>query len=343
MMNNKFFNTVISSFILLLCAFTSLYGKSDLSSDHSIVFIHIGKSIPSHVSIALLQARAFNPDCPIIFVANEEALRDFSLNDSQANITYIFCESLNKTEEHIKFSNKSGLNSHWREGFWLYTSERFLYLNDLIVQHGLKNVFHMEHDNMLYVDLKELLPIFKAHYPGLGITMDNDDRCIPGIVFIRNVKAMRLLASFFADTAGENNNDMQTLSKFKKIYGSHLTANLPVTTQEYVDTQSLVTPSGKTTKNKNDYCLHVDLFQSIFDAAAIGQYLGGTDPRNGLSAPGFINEACVFNPSLLTYEWIIDDMERKVPFAVYANKKYRINNIHVHSKNLLQFASTSFE
>lgn len=336
---NKFFSAFLTSFILLLSAFTSLYA----SSEHSIVFIHIGKTIPDNVPVALLQARTFNPDCPIIFIANEEALMNFKLSDPQANITYVFCESLDKTPEHVKFSKKTGLNSQWREGFWLYTSERFLYLNDLMVQYGLKNVFHLEHDNMLYVDLEELLPTFEAYYQGLGITMDNDDRCIPGIVYVHNTIAMKLLASFFADNAGDNHNDMQILSRFKKAYGRKLTQNLPIITREYVDTQRLVSPHGHTGRDKNEYCQHIEQFQSIFDAAAIGQYLGGIDPFNGHSTPGFINESCVFNPSLLSYEWIEDDKGRKVPYAVYANKKFRINNIHVHSKNLLQFASISFK
>ena len=40
-----------------------------------------------------------------------------------------------------------------------------------------------------------------------------------------------------------------------------------------------------------------DRFQYIFDAAAIGQYLGGIDPihdKNDTS--GFVNEICIINP-----------------------------------------------
>ena len=45
-------------------------------------------------------------------------------------------------------------------------------------------------------------------------------------------------------------------------------------------------------------------FNSIFDGAAIGQYLGGIDPRNNSSnSIGFVNEQCIFNVSNYKYIW----------------------------------------
>ena len=48
---------------------TSIFGDAP----YSIVFIHIGNSIPDFVPVALVQARTFNPACQIILVANERA------------------------------------------------------------------------------------------------------------------------------------------------------------------------------------------------------------------------------------------------------------------------------
>ena len=44
--------------------------------------------------------------------------------------------------------------------------------------------------------------------------------------------------------------------------------------------------------NSNDYVNHIDEFDSVFYAAAIGQYLGGIDTTNshGKSTVGFVNE-----------------------------------------------------
>ncbi len=312
-------------------------------ADYAIVFIHIGKQLPAHAEIALSQARLFNPDCPIMLVASEEAVINFTPQDPAADTTIVTCESLVKTADHERFIKNSTLDKNTRAGFWLYTSERFFYLNDLMVQYGLKNVFHLEYDNMLYVDLAEQLPIFRSQYQGIAATFDNDNRCIAGFIYIPDAEVMTCLAKFFADRASHGSvseNDMVMLAAFRKKYGEELIDNLPIIPTEYVDDHGvLVSPFGDVASDAHKYCQNIDLFQSIFDAAALGQYLGGIDPRNGPSEPGFINESCVFNPSQLTYEWHFDAQDRGVPYAVYAERKYRISNLHIHSKRLELFSS----
>ena len=99
------------------------------------------------------------------------------------------------------------------------------------------------------------------------------------------------------------------------------------------------TQTGKRAKQPEDYARNFDGFWSLFDAAALGQYFGGIDPRNGSSKPGFVNEDCLFNPVRLMFEWEFDQKGRDVPFACFGQTRYRINNLHVHSKNLKAFRS----
>jgi hypothetical protein len=72
------------------------------------------------------------------------------------------------------------------------------------------------------------------------------------------------------------------------------------------------------------------LFNSIFDGAAIGQYLGGIYSNPNLK--GYINDTTIFNVSKYNYIW-----EHNEPYMVFENKKIKINNLHIHSKNLKQF------
>jgi len=212
-----------------------------------------------------------------------------------------------------------------------------------MTQYNLKNVFHLEYDNMLYVDLQELLPIFVDKYKGIAATFDNDKRCIPGFIYIRNQEVMSRLADFFAYYAKKGYNDMQMLAEFKNKYGENSIDYLPIITAEYAKEHPLVSRKGNAAHKKKKFFQYIDLFHSVFDAAALGQYLGGQDPNNGSCAPGFINESCVFNSSHLGYDWYNDDLNRKIPYIVYSNKKYRINNLHIHSKKLELFTSSSFE
>jgi hypothetical protein len=96
----------------------------------------------------------------------------------------------------------------------------------------------------------------------------------------------------------------------------------------------------------------------VFDAAAIGQYLGGADSRSFRPlrrfwhrflkpktpilpslGPGFINESCLFDASLFSYLWGPDAQGRRVPYMVFEGQQIPIANLHIHSKDLARFAS----
>lgn len=327
---------IISRWIaLFLLLFSHLV--SAFQAERAIVFIHIGKEIPDYAATAISQARLFNEECNIILIANEEALATFPKKKMDPKLIVVTCESLVKTEEHLKFIRERP-HSEFRDGFWNHTSERFLYLYDLFCQYEIQNVFHLEYDNMLYANVDELLPIMKTCYTGIAATFDNDQRCIPGFIYIPNKEVMGNLASFFASHASKNYNDMECIALFKETY-PNLIDNLPIIMSSYVKNHSLISALGHTVKDASRFSNHLESFQSIFDAAAIGQYLGGCDPRLGYFPPGFINERCVFNASYLSYEWDLDERDRRVPFAIYDNKRYRINNLHIHSKKLWIFLS----
>ena len=164
-------------FLLQLAILSVSYASPQ---DYSIVFVHIGPTLPAHLKTSLSQARLFNESCPIYLIANQEALIPKSDELDREGITGIPCETLRKTPVHSAFCN----SIKFPPGFARYTSERFLYLYDFMEQYRRKNVFHLENDNMLYVDLEELLPIFQANYPGIAATFDNDERCIAGFMYI---------------------------------------------------------------------------------------------------------------------------------------------------------------
>jgi hypothetical protein len=314
------------SFLLLVLP-TALFG-------YSIVYVHLGEKLPPYVSCATHQARLFNESADIIVIANKHAI-DANNDELFQNdgVSFISCESLKESAEHTLFKQKSKL-SH---GFWRKCTERFFLLDEFMQQNGLKDVFHLEYDNMLYANLEDLLPVFDK-YPHMAAVFDNDDRCIPSFVYFAHKDAAKGLASYISQNAHRGLNDMQIIARYKKENNDAI-GNLPIITPAYLETHELRSSSGHVTTCPDNYSNNFEAFNSIFDAAAIGQFLGGIDPRNGISKPGFINESCLFNPALLTFEWKPDEHERKIPYACFEKAKARINNLHVHSKNLKAFAS----
>lgn len=334
----------------IICLFCCVYVMSAYSS-YAIVFVHIGKELPNYLATAISQARLFNPQGDIYVVAEQRALEQGDLSSIDQQLRMIPCESLQLSPEHLLFNEKSSHDTRFRNGFWRYATERFFYLYDLMQHHGLQKVFHLESDNMLYVDLKTILPIFERYYPHIGATFDNDVRCIPGFIFINNASSLQSLVQFMAEWAHEGTNDMEMIARFRNIQGENWISHLPIIMPEYMNFHPLVALTKHEAKEPQLYWENLNRFNSLFDAAAMGQFVGGGDPRNGHFPPGFINESSVFQCSYLKFFWRYDEQKRRVPYVVCSALvnnicgvhiypiQYRINNLHIHSKNLSEFRS----
>jgi hypothetical protein len=306
---------------------------------YSIVFIHIGPELPDYLPVAIEQARLFNKECPIYLVGNQNAFKNTQLQVDET-VHCIPCETLIPSKSHCLFRSHSKHDRKAFQGFWTFTSERFFYLEELVNQYNLEDVFHLENDVMLYADLNDSLPLFHQYYSEkIGATFDNEARCIPGFVYISNSKPIKELVKFMAGRAVAAKNDMEIFQEFKNTYDQLYIDNLPIVIPEYCWDHVLRNAMGNIAKHPSRFSQNFTAFQSIFDAAAIGQYLGGISPRNGSLAPGFINESCFFDPSLFSYEWKKDREDRLIPFIQYKGAEYPINNLHIHSKKLLFFSS----
>lgn len=311
------------------------------ASDYSIVFVHLGNTLPSYLPISLQQARLFNPDAAIYLIANKKALeRDGNRLSSSINL--VSCEELTHSKAHRDFSGTSTLDTRFRDGFWKKTTERFFYLDELMQSCNLTHVFHLEYDNMLYVNLGELLPIFKHSYKGIAAIFDNDDRCVPSFMYISKATHASLLTKYLTLHTPRDTNggtvmgfDMNTIGSYRKCNSVAYIASLPIAPANYL----AHTPLQKPTSNIQIFYNNIEHFNSIFDGAALGQYLGGIDPRNGPSKAGFINQDCIFNAAAFSYLWMRDQQGRNIPYLEYHGKRYRINNLHIHSKQLDGFKS----
>jgi hypothetical protein len=311
-----------------------------MSAPLHFVLIHIGDTMPSYINTCIHQIRLFNPpDSSAIWVlANEAGLTAIA---DCGNLRKIPLESLSPSPAHCSFRER--YTNEGLQHFWKYTIERFFYLEEMMNTHNLQNVFHLENDTMLYRDVTRLLPVFLENYKGMGVTLDCDYRCIPGLVFVRDLHSLGLFNQYAAATAGPNKNDMQLLADFVSvIQDDEVIQTLPVLLPEY--DRPLRNLVGFTSLRRTLYTNHFDKFHGIFDAAALGQYLGGISPRNTRqphTTVGFINETCIFQSNFLEFTWETNENSLRAPFARYedAESRHPVFTLHIHSKNLAQFLS----
>ncbi len=216
--------------------------------------------------------------------------------------------------DDYNFNNKSKLNKDFRNGFWHLCSLRFFYLYSYIKKNQLTDCIHLENDVMTYINFDKLKTCLKHNK--VYATFDSDTRVIPSILYIPNCEAFKPII----DNYNEQINDMENLARFDEtviepfpIYSNH--------------------------ENINKFNKNFDDFHSIFDGAAIGQYLGGIDPRNQHGdTRGFINETCIVKYNNNTFFWVLED-GLHCPYISINNYVIKVINLHIHSKQLNKFMS----
>lgn len=286
----------------------------------NIVLVHLGDNFFDYIIDCIDQIQKFN-DCPIYLIISNKHKDKF--ND--ININLLFTEELSPTAKHQIFEkttrlDRNSIGASGNPGFWKFATERFFYIEDAMMQYNLENVFHLENDNLIYFNIKDYIDVFESEY-NIGVVFDNDNRCIPGFMYIKNLENWSNFTQFIIDNNGPN--DMELLPMFNKKYNSMKT--LPIIPKDYTNLHSRV---GHVTNEPSKYYNNIDKFNSVFDGAAIGQYLFGTDPFKD-SSIGFVNESSLFTVSDFEFHFI-----DHVPYLKYNGIGYRINNIHVHSKRL---------
>lgn len=202
---------------------------------------------------------------------------------------------------------------HFRNGFYNKCLERFFVLHRLIDHFQLTDVIHLENDVLLYQDPWQILPTLRTKE--IASVFMNEKRCVPGFFYVRDSQAMKRVCEFMA-TSQEN--DMDTLGNYARMYPARV-LKLPRLPKEMLAWQGAI--------------------PCLFDAAPIGQFLGGPDPRNGAGGPGFINPDADYQVDTWTIQWTPEG-----PYCTgdgVPGASAKIGMLHVHCKNLKAFRQRS--
>jgi hypothetical protein len=237
------------------------------------------------------------------------------LSQFGSRIKLIAVEDLHDTYD---YNNRSKLNKVFRGGFWLLASSRFFYLYAFMKTYNIEHVIHFENDVLVYRDCSLLLD--KCKSDKMYVPFDTFDRNIASIMYIPNHTVFKTIL----DQYDNGKNDMENFSFIQKTTG--LIETLPIfITNNDTPEHTFVTK-------------HYEHFQCIFDAAAMGQYLGGVDPRNKPGdTRGFVNETCIIKYDKYEFIWRINENGIKQPFLIVGNETIPIFNLHIHSKQLTSF------
>jgi len=220
----------------------------------------------------------------------------------------------------VPFHASTQFDASFRNGFWLLTSMRFFVLYEFMKAFDVSNVVHLENDVLVYENCDALLPHIDRSM--VHVPFDCFKRNIASIVFIPNHEKLGDVIRQY----DFSKNDMENFVLVRERT-ERLITHFPI-----FPTQHAVTDEEKFVSTNSQR------FPFLFDAAAMGQYLGGVDPSNITGdTTGFVNETCVIKYDRFQFSWESNGGARK-PFITISGEKFPIFNLHIHCKNLKRFS-----
>lgn len=285
----------------------------------TIIFVHLGRApVPRCMEDSIRNIRRISPTSRIKVIADEShgdrlsAIGDF--------VSIVSAESLSDGVEVRQFQELSKLRFDFRNDFWFHTSARFLVLAEYMRRTGVEDVIHLENDVSLHFDPATRLDAFRSHAE-LAVPLDRH-RAIAGIVWYANANAAIGLSRHIL--ANSQSNDMESLGAFCD-QNPDIAKPLPTLPLLYAKEKGL---------SAARYCQGLDQFGGIFDAAAIGQYIGGVHwLNNPHDTRFFINESSDLDLREFDLSWDVKDGVRFLSLN-RIGERVPVLSIHAHSKDI---------
>ena len=295
------------------------------------VFVHLGKSPAKHLWLNLARHQQIFPDVKTYLILDQPR---HLKNVPDGIHTHFF-------KRENKFLNEQIFNAHdqkFRRGFWRYSLERLFALAEFHKTIPLSPILHIESDVFL-------LPNFPwSTFTAIKTPMWNNynfERDVSALLFYPNFDAHSRTIGQIQELLSQNSShtDMTILAELRNRHNDEFA---------FFPSLSNYIPELKNISNKseNSFLERVskkNIFsEGVFDAAPIGMWLLGHDPRNNYGK-AFIHDSSPINsgdslvdPSGVNYE--IDDQGNLFIVSKLSGNRVNLWCLHVHSKSLRIFS-----
>ena len=302
-----------------------------------VILPHLGISIPPYLADCVHQIRLWNKDTYIFVILDpiHEGVAFWNDLQSKYGVIYQYTDRLEPTIAHRMFVSAYKCDTAFRQGYWRYVVERFFYVEELMRLLNLEHCLVLEYDVLIYTDLTALTQKFVTSAQTCRLVCDNKTRCYPSFIYAPTADEMGKINTFIQNNVASGLTDMELLAKYGAETGElHY---LPVITEarnrSVIPRTSLMGHS-----DANPYYLSEDSehFGVLFDSLAVGQYVGGVDPRNmgGRKSGRYINETALYTLDEMPFQWVREGGLWK---PIVDNRPLVM--IHLHCKSLKSFLS----
>jgi len=308
--------------------------EAGVRDDPTFAFVHLGRArLPDYAVVAFRQVRTWNPDATIVVLVSRCNLDD--ARERCLGLATVVDADAYENDTIRTFRAVTTLNGEWRDGFWRLATERLLVLDSFISRHAdALPVVHLENDTMLYASARDLVPWLRGgiHASGLTFASSKTTQLFSNILIVNDASVMSTFATFLAERKSVadggydvdwRDNEMGQAHAFS-LRHTDTVSTLPATIADAEAQRSAL----------------------IFDAAAIGSFLGGPDPRNFGHAlgehavPAYISHYAGICPAHIGRISWRKRGGRWIPTMETDGIVCGIATLHVHAKTLAVFAST---
>lgn len=290
-----------------------------------IVFIHLGKAKASHLWSNIANILETQEEIDIDVITSYK-LDDVPIFNSRINY-YVY----NEKEEVTTILDSISMDSNFRQGFWRYSLERLFALTAHHDIYPNDSLLHIESDILLLPNFP--FDSFQSLTKPAWLKFDMI-RDLAAILYVPNIIKSKWLAErmIWELQHSTEMNDMQLLNLISTKYPSEVTIlpSSPNVTSSLFEGNDFLDENQKQMVSSNFYN-----FDGIFDPAAIGIWLTGSDPRNNFGitrrfdTKRLLEGKTYINPSKVSLEYSTSN-------GLYISEnatKIRVFNLHIHSKN----------
>ena len=317
----------------------------------SVILAHLGPSIPAYAESCLKQLHLWNPvdALDIYFVVDRaasgsEAEAFWTRLAADYSVKLAYTDALEPTEHHRMFTARYAGNTAFRDGYWKFVTERFFYIEEVMLAHKLDRVIAMEYDVLAYVRLSELVCLFDIYTPAtIALVRDNETRAHPGFMYIPTANEASELNIFITHMLQSKMSDMELLHVYGEMYPERV-SYLPVISHARNATKFIRKSGDGQHKMIAPHFLSsgYEVLGCLFDSAVVGQWVGGIDIRNYGAAVipddveliHYENEGALYSIREMPFHWKKDGGLWR-PYLDGSP----LMTIHVHSKALECFLS----
>ncbi len=307
-----------------------------------IVYSFIG-TLPEYIIDTVWQSRLFFKDDIWLITNDLESPYILKMNELKLDVKIIDYNDLVDSDINNLSSKYKSIFFYveklkGREEIMLRSFERFFLLRNLMKNKSLNNVIFLELDNTIYDSPYNWLSKLKENgFTAMGHNDNtfvrhefNCDVMATGICYVRDDDAASHYCDFLTSYC-------ESMLVYTDVFPSEMNATFRYFKKypERVETLPIV---WKIQGLPEYYYNRLDTYKSIFDGASLGIMIFGADPFHTDNKIILGKKAKWTNIDLTPFpiRWEYDSEGRKCPYIFRPDTEewYKINNLHVHSKNL---------